>query len=158
MSNFIKDTLQKQIERGEVFYYEFGGPITLTATGTGSTSSTHIGITTGVNETSLLLSATTAAQGNIQINEDSTWAGGIDADFVNMNFNSGNTTTTALKIAIPGTLKVQQQFIPNAIPAINPFGIEAGVILKPSTQYKVTIANTGQNTALFAVATYIREL
>lgn len=157
------DTLQKQIERGEVFYVA-GGQLSIGDASPGDTDDTYeYLISTGAKETSLHFSAYSDMNLTVTLHSGvTTSADGIPHVHLNMNFNSAATLDTDV-YSVPtitgyGTTKLFSA-IPNGVEApLYPLGLETGVILEPSTKYALVVNNLAQNDTTFFPTMFMREI
>lgn len=158
MSNFINDTLQKQIERGEVFYalknfFLDGKEID------------EILISTSTSECSLVADIMGGGGwSSYQLYEDSATSNdGTSIEAVNMNRNSSTTLATTLfytpTISAAGTVILNNQIFPVDIRHNqDPLGTGAGIILEPSKKYRLLLSNTDGNDSAISVSMFLREL
>lgn len=152
------DTLQKQIERGEVFYTA-GGETAISASG----EYIYL-ISTGSKETTLFFNALSnmnldlILKSGVSTSSDGT--GPISP--LNMNLNSSNTLITELyatpTITVAGTTKISS-YLPNGVSVpLNPLSLEAGIILEPDTKYTLHVLNRADNDSTFWTTMFMREV
>jgi len=159
MSNFLNDTLQSQIERGEVFfdllnfyinaggifyyYISVGGTANVSLrVGLGSLSQTDLTVYTGPND------------------GEST---GLSRTPVNMNFSD---TTTILDISaeaqvsptVFGTPKPSEAFQEGVPRTASPYTTESGVILTSSTENLIKVQNNGPIKSLYQLGLFFRSV
>ena len=158
MSNFINDTLQQQIERGEVF----GGVASfviqyqaqdsfLISTGAEQVSfrSQFNGPKDDVLAISIYEGVTTSADGSA-------------APLFNLNLNSANTINasvfTSPTISGVGTLLFAQSFYGNDQPDTGPLSRDIGMVLEPNTKYRVWIINSSTGDSGIDMSYFLRDV
>lgn len=157
MSNFINDSLSKQIERGEVWF--------------GSHSPGEIAdnvpyyykVVTGTKRTSLKLSVASKGDIGLAFHEGSSSVtnGGLPITF-NMDRSSSNTIETLL-YNNPGTPTLGTSLFPTVflnglVSPINALEIESGMILDVSSEYIFFIIGTNGSPQTPYVTWFLREL
>lgn len=156
MTTFSKDSLQDQIERGEIF---FGG-YTVVAFGFGDTS--VLIIETGTDDCYLNLDIVTPVSFVASLAEGGANTHSNSISLFNMRRSDITTTMGATAWnagTISGSSVIANVVAPDGrIPATNPLNRESGIALKASSAYKLSILHEGTNDAYLNVGFFLREI
>lgn len=157
MSFIVNDTLQDQIERGEIFFSAFTN-ISVAEDGV-----IEYLVTTDVNPCSVNVAFTTNATYLVQVIENPTTAvGGSSQTLFNLRRDSANTIAVTgnapLTSSSGGTLLWSQFFSNGNAPANSPLGTDAGMILKASEQYIYRFTNYDREGADISLNFTYREI
>ena len=156
MSVFINDTLQQQIERGEVWTQSLQFSL-------GSGLNTDIAIQPDSNRVSFLLDVFTEAQLKIEIRENITiTAAGATLAPINMDRDGSYSTSVVMQgavVAYTGGTSILTATIPGGLSgSLSQFSGEAGLIVKANTDYHYEFTNQSNNKADVSISYYFREL
>ena len=163
MTAFIADTLQQQIERGEVFVGYYGA--TLQYDTSHNAIAEIILISTGAEEASVFFGFKSMPDDtlNVQFWEGvTTSADGTSLPLENMNRGSAVTTNIAFyhtpTITDNGTLVYAEQIFGETVPSASPFNKEAGFILAANTKYQIRLLAAGQSENIVTASYFSRDV
>ena len=156
MTALINDTLQKQIQRGEVFFYSSNDQYFEVS------EYLYFRVTTdSVANCSCLFEflCDTIVEVRIYENPSSTT---LLTNFSPVNMNRESTrllgaSTSKLSSFSGGTFIASAVTVNGALPANSPFSKEAGIILKPNEEYIYQCQNIGTGPAYFSYSIFLRE-
>ena len=157
MSFIVNDTLQDQIERGEIFFSAF------TNASVAEDGVIYYLITTGAAPCSVNVTFTTNATFRVDVLENPTTAvGGTSQNLYNLRRDSVNTIATTSKGALSsstgGTL-LWFQFLSNGNAPVNsPLGTAGGMILKANEEYIYKFTNYDREGADISLSFIFREV
>ena len=149
MSYFVNDTLQKKIQRGQVFWCIAVDTNQFQVSPDGSTNSISFAVETGANECYVNFEALAETTTGISIHEDVTsFVSTASKDIENMKRSDTttvmNTTVDLISSWIGGTSEFGLTAVPNGkFPQNTPLNLESGPLLKPSTIYVYDLVNVG---------------
>lgn len=156
MTATINDTLRKQIERGVVFYGYASN------TDLADAAAVEILIRIGSVTTELIFAMGAETTSIISLTEDVTVsATGSSLPLNNMNRDSAETTgaTTFLgPTTSGGANKYLQYAYDGRISNISPINSENGILLKASTDYKLSITNSSGFAGSYTFNWFLREI
>lgn len=156
MTAYVNDTLQRQIERGEVFYWsdknQFIDP---------DETDGYV-ITTGANSCTVLFEVLTTEVMELRVYENPSSATTASTKTLyNMNRNSANTITTTVKVLntrTGGTEIADILTVGGTTPNNSPFSKEVGLVLKPNEDYVYEITNYSGRKTPISYNVFLREL
>ena len=160
MSQFLNDSLSKQIERGEIFFT--GQDYAVSNFNTDDNS--QIIITTGANECQVNISIEAGCPITFSLYEGSTHTGGSSITQYNMRRSVAGSLSTVVKtfpatVSIAGATLLAIRYSENGTGLqLTPFNYESGIILNASTEYYYSIANSGPINSSLSVSLFLREL
>ena len=156
MTAFINNTLQKQILRGEIFYWS-GGNFKIEQSATDGYL-----ITTGASPCQVLFEVNSVGTIKLAVYENPTTASGSPAKTVyNMRRDSANTLLTTIQPlnSYTGGTDIVEAIAYNGIQPINSgFSRESGLILKASEEYVYELTNWSEGSLSLSYNVFFREL
>lgn len=158
MSDFINDSLQKQIERGEVFYSGAAATNLFSRE-----SSLIIAVETGANECFFRTEIITEATIGFSVYKDVTSFVSTSSRAVfNMKISDTstvmNTTVDQASSYVGGSLIYTGRGIDGRFPQNSPLNLEAGLLLKPNTIFVYELANEGAGPTAITITSLLREI
>ena len=159
MSNFVNDTLQRQIQRGEVFF----GMYAVEAQPVGTANFKEFILTGGATDTRFNFGIVTSVNTVVLMYDNSTTAAdGTELLMNNLYFGHSNTTTATVHrdptTAAGGTIKLLGRAPEGDFGSITPFNSETGMILNAGEKYLITIANDSGSPAPYLFSWFTQEL
>ena len=158
MSNFLNDSLPKQIERGEVFITMIAG------TNLAPGDEYDFYIATPTNPTSLSLSVLTDTFYSVDYREGAAiLSGGVSLTSYNMNREIGGTAPLSITVnptsyISDGSSRLLLLNYSHVLPSVAPVGTENSLILATSSGVVYRIKNIGGDKGFFSFTLHHREI
>jgi len=162
MSVFINDTLDQQIQRGELF--EISTFVTLETGLVNAASIRDFYIKVGASNVSCKLEVICPTDRNVLFyhNVANVSGDGTEIDVDNLNLASANTIDLTFFHSPTGSwtgnLIFSSREPAQMVSRITPFNLDTGIILAANTNYIFTVENTGAQQALAQVTAFFREI
>ena len=151
------DTLQLQIERGEVWFTQVN--INMQP----NKLYDHL-LEIDANPASLMIAVGTLSDSTFSLYEGPTGAKntGVADTLLNMNFSSSNTTNIYSEYQVipvtDGSYKTGEVYVQGVERIASPFSTETGVILEANTDYLIRVDSSNTVTNTFQFALFLREI
>ena len=155
MSNFLNDSLSKQIERGEVFYAG------IVDTSVSEDEITNWAIRCGTRDCSLSLDMLVETTFRVSLVSGITYSSGTQVTLNNLNDASSNTIAAELKksVSYSGGSSLWTSYLLNGkVSPTSPLSISGGTILAANTDYAIQIINRDIDIVVLNANFFLREL